>query len=181
MRVCTLVFALATIVAEMQGQVTKQPFGKTPDGTEVDIYTLKSAAIEVRVITYGGIVQSIKVPDKNGKIADVVLGFDSLDGYTAGPKPNPAFFGAIIGRYANRIAGAKFMIDGKTYSTPQNDGKNTLHSGPKGFDKAVWKAKRISRTGVRTYSRQPPGWRRWLSWNPDRGCSLHARRQRLEN
>jgi len=143
MRVCALVFALATIVAEMQGQVTKQPFGKTSDGSEVDIYNLKSAAIEVRVITYGGIVQSIKVPDKNGKIADVVLGFDSLDGYTSGPKPNPAFFGAIIGRYANRIAGAKFTLDGKTYSTPQNDGKNTLHSGPKGFDKAVWKAKDI--------------------------------------
>ena len=88
---------------------------KDPDGTQVDIYTLKSAAIEARVITYGGIVQSIKVPDKNGKIADVVLGFDSLDGYTTGPKPNPAFFGAIIGRYANRIAGAQFTLDGKTY------------------------------------------------------------------
>jgi aldose 1-epimerase len=143
MRVCTLVFALATIVAEMQGQVSKQPLGKTPDGTQVDIYTLKSDAIEARIISYGGILQSLKVPDKNGKSADVVLGFDSLDGYTGGPKPNPAFFGAIIGRYANRIAGAKFTMDGKTYSTPQNDGKNTLHSGPKGFDKAVWKAKEI--------------------------------------
>jgi aldose 1-epimerase len=143
MRVCALVFALATIVTDMQGQVTKQPFGKTPDGTEVDIYTLKSAAIEARVITYGGIVQSIKVPDKNGKSADVVLGFDSLDGYTGGPKPNPAFFGAIIGRYANRIGGGQFTLDGKTYHTPLNDGPNTLHSGPKGFDKAVWKAKEI--------------------------------------
>ena len=107
MRVCALVFALATIVADMQGQVTKQPFGKTPDGTPVDIYTLKSGEIEARIITYGGIVQSLKVPDKNGKSADVVLGFDSLDGYTSGPKPNPAFFGAIIGRYANRIGGGQ--------------------------------------------------------------------------
>jgi aldose 1-epimerase len=143
MRVLALVFALATIVAEMQGQVTKQPFGKTPDGTQVDIYTLKNSSIEARIITYGGIIQSIKVPDKSGKSADVVLGFDSLDGYTGGPKPNPAFFGAIIGRYANRIGGGKFTLDGNTYSTPVNDGTNTLHSGPKGFDKAVWKGKEI--------------------------------------
>jgi aldose 1-epimerase len=156
MRVCALVFALATIVTDMQGQVTKQPFGKTPDGTEVDIYTLKSGAIEARVITYGGIVQSIKVPDKNGKIADVVLGFDSLDGYTGGPKPNPAFFGAIIGRYANRIGGGQFTLDGKTYHTPLNDGPNTLHSGPKGFDKAVWKAKEIAH-GVELTHVSPDG------------------------
>src|SRR5438067_12041862 len=143
MRVCALVFALATIVADMQGQVTKQPFGKTPDGTPVDIYTLKSGEIEARIITYGGIVQSLKVPDKNGKSADVVLGFDSLDGYTSGPKPNPAFFGAIIGRYANRIGGGQFTLEGKTYDTPKNDGKNSIHNGPKGCDRAVWKAKQI--------------------------------------
>ena len=145
MRVLALVFALATIVAEMQAQVSKQPFGKTPDGTPVDIYTLKSGEIEARVITYGGILQSLKIPDKAGKSADVVLGFDTIEGYTGGPKPNPAFFGAIIGRYANRIANGKFALDGKTYSTPQNDGTNTLHGGPHGFDKAVWKAKEIPR------------------------------------
>lgn len=143
MRVIALVFALLTIVTEMQAQVTKQPFGKTPDGTAVDIYTLKSGGIEVRVMTYAGIVQSLELPDKNGKVADVVLGFDTLDGYTEGPKPNPAFFGAIIGRYANRIANGQFTLDGKTYHTPQNDGTNTLHSGPHGFDKAVWKGKEI--------------------------------------
>ena len=103
MRVLALVFALATIVAEMQGQVSKQPFGKTPDGTQVDIYTLKSGKIEARVITYGGILQSLKVPDKGGKSADVVLGFDSIDGYTGGAKPNPAFFGALIGRLSAGI------------------------------------------------------------------------------
>src|SRR5438309_5976378 len=143
MRVFALVFALAIIVAEMQGQVSKQPFGKTPDGTQVDIYTLKSAEIEARVITYGGILKSLKVPDKTGKSADVVLGFDTIDGYISGPMPNPAFFGAVIGRYANRIANGKFTLDGETYSTPQNDATNTLHGGPKGFDKAVWKAKEI--------------------------------------
>jgi aldose 1-epimerase len=127
----------------MNGQVTKQSFGKTPDGTPVEIYTLKSGPIEARIMTYGGIIQSLKVPDKNGKSEDIVLGFDTVEGYTSGPKPNPAFFGAIIGRYANRIAGGQFTLDGKTYHLPQNDGSNTLHGGPNGFDKAVWKAKQI--------------------------------------
>jgi aldose 1-epimerase len=143
MRVFTLVLALFTIVAEMQGQVTKQSFGKTPDGTPVDIYILKDASIEAHIMTYGGIIQSLKAPDKNGKSADVVLGFDTLDGYTSGPKPNSAYFGALIGRYANRIGGAKFTLDGKTYHTPVNDGPNTLHGGIQGFDKKVWKAKEI--------------------------------------
>jgi aldose 1-epimerase len=128
-----------TIAADLQGQVTKQPFGKTPDGTPVDVYTLKNGALEARIITYGGIVISLKVPDKSGKSADVVLGYDSLDGYLAkGP-----YFGAIIGRYGNRIAGGKFTLDGKTYSIPPNDGPNALHGGPRGFDKVVWKAKEI--------------------------------------
>ena len=161
MRVFALVFALATIVAEMQGQVSKQPFGKTPDGTQVDIYTLKSGEMEARVITYGGILQSLKVPDKAGKSADVVLGFDSIDGYTGGPKPNPAFFGAIIGRYANRIADGKFALDGKTYSLPQNDGTNTLHSGPT-------TATRNSRPGK-------PGCSSTISDAPPRNCSTMRR------
>jgi aldose 1-epimerase len=149
MRVFTLVLAFITIVPEMQGQVTKEPFGKTPAGIPVEIYTLKSGPIEARIMTYGGIIQSLKLPDKSGKLADVVLGFDSLDGYTAGPKPNPAFFGALIGRYANRIAGGQFTLQGKSYHTPLNDGPdpahpvNTLHGGPRGFDKAVWKAREI--------------------------------------
>ena len=139
MRVCALVLALMTIAADLQGQVTKQPFGKTPDGTPVDVYTLKDGALEARIITYGGIVISLKVPDKSGKSADVVLGYDSLDGYLAkGP-----YFGAIIGRYGNRIAGGKFTLDGKTHSIPPNDGPNALHGGPRGFDKVVWKAQEI--------------------------------------
>src|SRR6266496_2742013 len=152
MRVTALVLALMTIAADVQGQVTKQSFGKTPDGTPVDIYTLKSVAIEARIITYGGIVQSLKVPDKSGKSADVVLGFDSIDGYTGGPKPNPAYFGAIIGRYGNRIAEGKFKLDGKSYSVPQNDGTNALHGGTKGFDKVVWKGKEIPHGVELTYT-----------------------------
>jgi aldose 1-epimerase len=100
---------------------------------------LKDGVLETRIITYGGIVISLKVPDQSGKSADVVLGYDSLDGYLAkGP-----YFGAIIGRYGNRIAGGKFTLDGKTYSIPPNDGPNALHGGPRGFDKVVWKAKQI--------------------------------------
>ena len=139
MRLAVLVLALMTIVAEVQGQVTKHSFGKTPDGVAVDLYTIKSGALEAKITNYGGIVTSLKVPDRHGKAADVVLGYAALDGYLA----KSPFFGALIGRYGNRIGGAKFVLDGKTYSTPQNDGKNTLHGGAKGFDKAVWKAKEI--------------------------------------
>jgi aldose 1-epimerase len=139
MRLGVLVLALMTIVAEVQGQVTKQSFGKTPDGTAVDVYTIKSGALEAKITNYGGIVTSLMVPDRSGKIADVVLGYDALDGYVA----KSPFFGALIGRYGNRIGGAKFILDGKTYSTPKNDSANTLHGGDKGFDKAVWKAKEI--------------------------------------
>src|SRR5258708_6635005 len=139
MRVGVLVLALMTIVADVQGQVTKHSFGKAPDGTAVDLYTIKSGALEAKITNYGGLVTSLKVPDRHGKIADVVLGYDSLDGYlTKSP-----FFGALVGRYGNRIGGAKFVLDGKTYSTPRNDGANTLHGGTKGFDKVVWKAKEI--------------------------------------
>src|SRR2546428_11959621 len=104
MRLIALVLALMSTAADLQGQVTKQSFGKMPDGTAVDIYTLKSGAIEARIITYGGIVQSLKVPDKDGKSADVVLGFDSIDGYAGGPKPNSTFFGAVLGRFGNQIS-----------------------------------------------------------------------------
>src|SRR5439155_26928648 len=96
MRLIALVLALMSTAADLQGQVTKQSFGKMPDGTAVDIYTLKSGAIEARIITYGGIVQSLKVPDKDGKAGDVVVGFDWIDGDGGGPEPNPTFFGGII-------------------------------------------------------------------------------------
>lgn len=130
-----------TLVSEVsECQVTKQPFGKTKDGTPVEIYTLKSSTLEVRIMTYGGIIVSLKAPDKSGKAADIVLGYDNLDGYLSG---NKAYFGAIIGRYANRIAKGKFTLDGKSYQVPTNDGPNSLHGGTRGFDKVVWKAKEI--------------------------------------
>ncbi len=132
------------MAAEAKTKVTSQPFGKMPDGTPVEIYTLSDDAFEARIATYGGVVVSLKTPDRNGKVADVVLGFDDLDGYVANFNgPSNAFFGAIIGRYANRIAHGGFSLDGQKYSLPKNDGDNTLHSGPHGFNNVVWKAKQV--------------------------------------
>jgi aldose 1-epimerase len=100
------------------------------------LYTLtNSHGLEIRAMNYGGIIISMRVPDRKGQLADIVLGHDKLDGYT----PNPPYFGAIVGRYANRIANGTFSLDGKTYTLPKNDGPNTLHGGlKKTFDKAVW-------------------------------------------
>lgn len=159
MRVAALVLALAIMMSGADGQVTKQAFGKMADGTQVDVYILKSADVEARIITYGGIVQTLKAPDKSGKSADVVLGFDSLDGYV---KNNSPYFGAIIGRYANRIAGGKFTLNGKTFTLPLNEGPdkqhlvNTLHGGLVGFDKVIWEAKQIP-NGVELTHVSPDG------------------------
>ena len=145
-------FLAVTITAEAKTKVTSQPFGKMPDGTPVDIYTLSDGAFEARIATYGGVVVSLKAPDRNGKTADVVLGFDDLDGYVTNfNTPANAFFGAIIGRYANRIAHGGFMLDGQKYSLPQNDGQNTLHSGTHGFNNVVWKAKPVANGVELTY------------------------------
>src|SRR5476649_453406 len=130
------------------GIIGKEPFGRTPDGTPVEIYTLRnSSGMEAKIITYGGIVTSLKVPDKNGKLGDIVLGFDSLDGYVKDSylKGCP-YFGALIGRYGNRIANGQFILDGQTNTLATNNGPNSLHGGLKGFDKVVWKA-----TPVDTY------------------------------
>jgi len=117
--------------------VTRAPYGKLADGTEVESFTLTNASgASVTAITYGGILTSIKVPDRNGKLDDVVLGHDSLEDYLK----DGSYFGAIVGRYANRIGGAQFTIDGQTYKLAANNGPNSLHGGLKGFDKAVWHA-----------------------------------------
>lgn len=137
---------MTTLVAN--GAVQKQSFGKTADGKAVDIYTLTDGKIEARIMTYGGIVVSLKTPDKKGAAQDIVLGFDNLDGYLGG---NKAFFGALIGRYANRIAHGKFELDGKTYQVPKNDGENSLHGGTRGFDKVVWSGKEIPNGVELTY------------------------------
>jgi aldose 1-epimerase len=122
--------ATATHAAE----VTRAPFGTTPDGIAVETVTLTSRGITARIITYGATLQSLLVPDRMGRAADVALGYDDLAGYVA----KPQFFGATVGRYANRIAGAKFTLDGRAYSLAANNGPNALHGGTKGFDKVVW-------------------------------------------
>lgn len=117
------------------GSVTKTSYGRTGDEKPVDLITLRNAkGAEMQLITYGGIVTSLKVPDKNGKPGDVVLGYDNLDSYLT----NNPYFGALIGRYGNRIANGRFSIDGQTYRLAQNNGSNNLHGGPAGFDKVVW-------------------------------------------
>jgi|HubBroStandDraft_3_1064219.scaffolds.fasta_scaffold24405_2 aldose 1-epimerase len=137
--------ALFSMTAEAKTKVTSQPFGKMPDGTPVEIYLLSDGGYEARIATYGGILLSLKAPDRNGKSVDVVLGFDDVDGYVANFNgSSDAFFGAIIGRYANRIAHGTFALAGKTYSLPLNDGANSLHGGPHGFNNVVWKAKPIA-------------------------------------
>jgi aldose 1-epimerase len=117
--------------------IVKSEYGKTEKGQEIDRYTLKNQkGMEVDIITYGGIITSLKVPNKAGKSEEVVLGFNSLENYT---KENP-YFGALIGRYGNRIAKGKFTLDGKEYKLAVNNGENALHGGPEGFHRVVWTA-----------------------------------------
>jgi aldose 1-epimerase len=124
--------------------ISKSSFGSV-DGTAVDKYTLSNAhGMSVSILTYGGIIQSLSVPDRRGRSANVTLGFDNIDGYTnaAYVKANP-YFGAIIGRYGNRIGGAQFSLNGNTYTLDKNNGPNSLHGGAKGFDKFVWAAQEV--------------------------------------
>jgi len=118
-------------------KVQIRPFGRMPDGTPVDLYVLTNAnGMTAKIMTYGATLTELQVPDRNGKFADVVLGFDNLEGYQAG---HP-FFGSTVGRVANRIAKGRFTLDGKEYKLATNNGPNHLHGGMKGFDKVVWKA-----------------------------------------
>jgi aldose 1-epimerase len=122
--------------------VGKESFG-VKEGTSVELYTLRNAkGMEARITNYGGIVVSLKVPDRTGQSGDVVLGFDALDGYLSPEyaKSNP-YFGALIGRYGNRIGKARFSLDGKEYKLAANNGVNHLHGGVKGYDKVVWEAR----------------------------------------
>jgi aldose 1-epimerase len=119
----------------------KDSFGKTSDGQSVELYTLTNThGVEAKITNYGGIVVSLRVPDRSGKMDDVVLGFEQLDGYLKG---HP-YFGAIIGRYGNRIGKARFTLNGTEYKLAANNSENHLHGGIKGFDKAVWQAKQAT-------------------------------------
>ncbi len=121
--------------------VTKAGFGTTHAGAAVEIYTLTSGKTEVRIMTYGARVVSVKVPDRDGMVGDVVLGYNDLAGYEADPG---TYFGAIVGRYGNRIAKGQFTLDGKQYQVPVNNNGQSLHGGLVGFDKRVWTAKQVA-------------------------------------
>ncbi|MGW3205283.1 aldose epimerase family protein [Streptomyces sp. NPDC001135] len=131
-------------------------FGTLSDGTEVHRWALERAGTRVEVLTYGGIVRSVRVPDRQGRTADVVLGFAGLDGYLAHPEP---YLGALVGRYANRIAHARFTLDGAVHTLEPNDGPNSLHGGTRGFDKRVWDAEPVGDPahGVRLHRVSPHG------------------------
>ncbi len=122
-------------------KLTEADFGKTPDGAAIKIHTLTNAhGVQARITNYGGIVVSLDAPDRDGKMADVVLGFDALPEYVANPT---TYFGAIIGRYGNRIGDARFTLNGVEYKLPKNDGENCLHGGGNGFFKRVWTARAL--------------------------------------
>ena len=131
-----------TLPSKQNSQTMKAPFGKA-DQKEVFLYTLtNSNGIVVKITNYGGIITSLLVPDKDGRMGDIVLGYDSLEGYLA----SSPYFGAIVGRYANRIAKGKFTLNGKNYKLAINNGNNSLHGGLKGFDKVVWDATEMNDT-----------------------------------
>jgi aldose 1-epimerase len=121
-------------------QITKEPFGQLANGQKVDLYTLSNAnGMTVKISNYGGTIVYWTAPDKNGKYEDITLGCDSLSGYIKGVP----YFGALVGRYGNRIAKGKFILEGQRYTLATNNGENSLHGGLKGFDKVIWQAKTI--------------------------------------
>ena len=135
----------------------KQNYGSLPDGRTADLYTLTNAhGLQARLTNYGAILVSLKVPDRDGNLADVTLGYDSLEGWLS----NTSYFGSTVGRYGNRIAKGKFTLDGNTYTLAINNDPNHLHGGKKGFDKVLWDAKPIKRAdaaGVRFTYTSPDG------------------------
>jgi aldose 1-epimerase len=138
---CALAVAGAGAAGPQEAGVKKSAFGKMPEGRAIELFTLTNRrGMKVEVTNYGARTVSIVAPDRHGKMADVVLGFDHGTDYLG---DNP-FFGAIVGRYANRIAKGEFSLDGKTYHLPLNDGANTLHGGPHGFDKCLWTGRELS-------------------------------------
>ena len=137
---------LGVIALNAAARLSVADFGKTPGGVPVQIYTLTNQhGVEARITNYGGTIVSLKVPDRNGAVADVVLGFDSLAGYLENPSP---YFGALVGRYANRIGHARFKLDGVEHKLAANNGENTLHGGIHGFNQAVWTARELPDGGL---------------------------------
>ena len=140
----------APAAAAAPPNTVRAPFGTLPDGTPVELYTLTNAqGVEVRAMTDGGIIVSLRVPDRDGKLDDVVLGYDDAASYA---RNNSPYMGAIIGRYGNRIAQGRFRLDGATYKLATNNGPNHLHGGLKGFDKVVWRGEPLKDGVAFTYT-----------------------------
>jgi aldose 1-epimerase len=145
-KIAHITILMATVTVNAQPQIKHAPWGKLPDGSPVELYTLTNGhQVSATISTYGGIVTSLKTLDRKGVPGDIVLGFDSLQGYLDHSGP---FFGALIGRYGNRIGGAKFSLNGVEYKVDKNDGANSLHGGSKGFDKRKWTARQLSDGGL---------------------------------
>jgi len=131
---------MSNYVCSSKAQIKPEAFHWTIDGSQVDLYTLENLnGLEATITNYGGIVVSLTAPDKNGKLGDVVLGYDTLNDYIG----NTPYFGALIGRYGNRIAKGRFTADGVEYQLAQNNAVNALHGGRRGFDKVVWQAEKL--------------------------------------
>ncbi|MDQ3489306.1 MAG: galactose mutarotase [Acidobacteriota bacterium] len=134
--------SLASMNQESKARIEKRVFGKLPQGTTVDLYTLTNKnGLQAQITNYGGIVVTLKTPDARGRMADIVLGYDDLRGYVN----DTSYFGALIGRFANRIAGGKFSLQGVEYQLARNNGVNHLHGGTRGFNKVVWQARAMTR------------------------------------
>jgi len=145
LRAAILILA-ASMTLNAKPKLTRAEWGKTLDGVTVQIYTLTNkAGLEARITNYGGIVVSLKAPDRNGMMADVILGFDTLRDYLTSPSP---YFGALVGRYGNRIGHARFTLDGVEYKLAANNGVNSLHGGLHGFNKAVWTPRELPDGGL---------------------------------
>jgi aldose 1-epimerase len=141
MKLRYFLFPVLAAAAAHAAVIHKSDFGKLADGTAVALFTLSnSKGMEASISTYGGALVSLKTPDRTGKMGDVVLGYDNAAEYQKGK----AYFGALIGRYGNRIGHAQFTLDGQTYHVPKNDGENSLHGGTRGFDKHVWTARELA-------------------------------------
>ena len=166
LRSCLIVSVVATLAScatqrhmesPVTPTVTRAPYGRLPDGRAVDVFTLANpSGVVVRAMTYGAIITAVRTPDRAGHLEDITLGFDSLPGYL-GEHP---YFGALIGRYANRIARGQFTLDGVTYNLARNNGPNSLHGGQRGFDKVLWTAEPFTRSdaaGVMFHYTSPDG------------------------
>jgi aldose 1-epimerase len=130
--------------------IRTEPYGQTPEGAEISLYTLTNAkGLRARIINYGAVLVSLEVPDRHGKLDDIVLGFETLEAYIA----QRVYFGATVGRYANRIGNARFVLNGVEYKLTANEGPNQLHGGLQGFDKKVWQADEVTAAGDRAWAR----------------------------